>query len=423
MWQKSSVSFISRTVNLLDTSASNSQSNLSRTEDSSAESRRTPLSEKAQSARLALQKSTHLWLYLPAYISLLVALGAACRALAHFITNNDVTVYLWATLILNSAVSIGVQCGSDKVRHWSSRIRVLFLVLLPISALLFNATVLAPLEAEAEINATVSLLVGWTALLCVLLIGMRYAKGAQRVPLSAPLVPALSLFGLLNSLSVDTIVQICFVIFVAASLYLIAYERMLHRVLKDNPSLALDAKKPLRAREYSGAPEHFKTMSSSALSRANTGIAAVGYLVACSIWFAIFMGGAALFYYPIEAVIPRVMGVPLNAVHTASAALLDWRGSASTMELRGGNYPLSDREVMEIEFAPTAKGAAVTPDLWRGRIYENYSDSRWSIDAGSELKAITMRLKRGIMTPLAQVRRQTLAAAPNGSSQNSEPLI
>ena len=176
-------------MNSLDTSSSKTQL------------RRTPFSEKAQSARLALQNSARLWLYLPAYISLLVALGAACRALAHFITNNDVTVYLWATLILNSAVSIGVQCGSDKVRLWSSRIRVLFLVLLPISALLFNATVLAPLEAEAEINATVSLLVGWAALLSVLLIGMRYSKnarGAQRVPLSAPLVPALSLFGFLN---------------------------------------------------------------------------------------------------------------------------------------------------------------------------------------------------------------------------------
>ncbi len=388
-------------------------------------SQRTKFFEKAQTARLALQNATRLWLYLPAYIALLVALGAACRALAHFITNNDVTVYLWATLIFNSAVSIGVQCGSDVVRYWSSRARVLLIFLLPISALLFNATVLAPLEAEAEINATVSLLVGWTALLCVLLIGMRYGsntKGVQRVPFSAPLVPALSLFGLLNSLSVDTLVQICFVIFVAAALYLIAYERMLIRVLKGDGSQRENISHNLAAPGYSGqkftiwqrGQDSLAKMQQRALARA-----AGGHLIACVVWFAVFMGGAALFYYPVAAVIPRVLGVPLSAVRSASATLLDWRGSGSTVELRGGNYPLSDREVLKVEIIPSPKGVSTTPELWRGRIYENYSNSRWSANERPDYKSGSLRLKRGVMTQLAQLKRQIATTPELGSSPSA----
>ena len=370
-------------------------------------SSRTQFAGKAHNARLALQDASRLWLYLPAYVSLLIALGAACRALAHFITNSDVTIYLWLTLIVNSAISMGILCGGPALKRWVERARVLLFVFLPISAFIFNASILAPLEAEAEINATVSLLVGWAALLCVLLIGMRYgqnASGEQRVALSAPLVPALSLFGLLNSLSVDTIVQICFVIFVAAALYLIAYERMLNRFLKGDRSFSFDPKSPDAAPEYSGlrsgpilgGHNPFIGFSRAAIART-----AIGYFIACCLWLVAFIGGAALFYYPIAAILPRVLGVPLNAVRSASASLLDWRGSSSTMELRGGNYPLSDREVMTVETGTSA----IMPSLWRGRIYENYDSSRWVEDPKQE--AIVIRLKRGLMTPLAPIFEQT----------------
>lgn len=352
---------------------------------------------KAHSARRALQDASRFWLYLPAYLALLIALGAACRALAHFITNSDVTVYLWAMLIVNIAVSIGVQCGTPAITQWSVRGRILLFALLPVSAFLFNITIIVPMAAEAEFNATISLIVGWMALLCILLIGMRYgsnAAGEQRIPLAAPLVPALSLFGLLNSLSVDTIVQICFVIFVAAALYLIAYERMLSRVLKSNQILAS---------EYSGLqPLRAKRNPFFKLSRPAIGRAAAGYFVACSLWFAAFIGGGALFYYPVEAYLPRIMASPLNVARSASASLLDWRGSSSTVELRGGDYPLSDREIMKVE---VYRGQGAIPSLWRGRTYEIYSDSRWIEDP--QIEVMPIRIRRGTMVEISEALRQT----------------
>src|SRR5690349_3079905 len=83
------------------------------------------------------------WLYIPAYLALIIALGAACRALAHFITNPDVTMYLWLALILNSAVSFSALCGAGALQRWSHRARVLLVLLLPLAAVLFNASVLA----------------------------------------------------------------------------------------------------------------------------------------------------------------------------------------------------------------------------------------------------------------------------------------
>lgn len=360
------------------------------------------------------ESASRFWLYLPAYLALFVSLGASCHALSHFITNPNVTAYLWMTLIINFAVSIGVQCGNSTIKRWGSRARVFLFIVLPVSALIFNASVISPLEAEAEINATVSMIVGWSALFCVLLVRMRYGSnqnGEQHIPLAAPLVPALSLFGLLNSLSVDTIVQICFVIFVAASLYLIAYERMLNRALKDGQNVPVP--RPSNRRIGSLSAEQ---TSPTGLSRLAIGRAAVGYFVACSIWFAVFMGGAALFYYPIEATVPRVMGMPLNAVRSASAAMLDWRGSSSTMELRGGNYPLSDREIMQIKVAPEQ---GVVPELWRGHIYENYSDSRWNEDSKS--RAAVLRVKRRIMTPVKTALEATGAVQPSSFQESLPP--
>lgn len=312
------------------------------------------------------------WLYVPAYMALVVALGAACRALAHFITNPDVALYLWSALVLNSIVSFGVQCGGETLRQWSHRGRIFLFLSIPVTALLFNASILAPLDAEAEINASVALIVGWASIVCVLLVGSRY--GDRRLPFAAPLVPGLSLFGLLNSLSVDTLIQICFLVFVAASLYLVVYEPLLNRFhARERSSGGKTRPKPQRfsPRALTGGrwPQF---LSRTAISRT-----AVGYLAACSAWFAAFLGGAALFYYPVEAVLPRIMAAPLGAVRGASAALLDWRGASPVMELRGGNYPLSDRAVMQVEIRKNTHAMKTSPVLWRGRIYEKYDTSRW----------------------------------------------
>lgn len=336
------------------------------------------------------------WLYIPLYLALCIALGAACRALAHFITNPGVTLNLWLTLLINCCVSFGVHCGGERLKRWSHRLRIVLFLAIPLGALLLGTALLVPRDAETEINAGVALVIGWSALLCVLLIGSHY--GRRRLPFAAPLVPALSLFGLLNSLSVDTLIQICFLIFVAASLYIIVYEPMLHRLEARyrEESIAnsgqATAPPPSRGRRGSSPWSRLPAF----LSRPEVARTAVGYLAACSMWFAAFLGGATLFYYPVAAVLPRVLAAPFGAVHGSAAALLDWRGSSSTMELRGGNYPLSDRVVMQVALTQSSGGIGSTPVLWRGRIFEHYDASRWAEDDRKPAPALaSYRIRNG----------------------------
>jgi transglutaminase-like putative cysteine protease len=332
-----------------------------------------------------------IWILLPEYFALAVALAAVCRALTHFITDSTISPYLWSALIVNCAISFAIECGNARVRRWSYRLRLMVLICTPF-LVAFNRNVLVSLDAETEINVGVALLVGWAAIMCILLVGVRY--GDKRLPFAAPLVPALSLFGLLNSLSVDTLIQICFLIFVAASLYLIVYEQMLHRLERhiEAPFPALAPWQEHRVQQRALAAR-LPWPTCAAINRT-----AVGYLAACSVWFVAFLLGAGLFYYPVEAFLPRLMAAPLNAVRGASAALLDWRGSSPVVELRGGNYPLSERPVLQVEIMGGNNPMQSTPVLWRGHVYERYETSRWveHDDPG----VANLRLERETMMPI-----------------------
>lgn len=318
-------------------------------------------------------------LYLPAYLALFIALGGACRALTHFIGSPGIAPAIWSALSLNILIGYGLRSGIPPLQNASKRARLIAVVLLPTLLLIFHSQLLIPEAAESELNSIVMLLVGWSAVLSVLAIGARH--GERRIPMTVPLVPSLSLFGLLNSLSVDTIIQVCFVIFVAASLYLVAYERILLQTV---------AGSSVSAEKLSPLPTGAAALSQNI---------AIKYLVACALWMFVFLAGAALFYYPAKALLPRVLSVPFSAVRGSTEKLLDWRSSASpTLELRGGNYPLSDHELFEVTLALPREGNVNIPALWRGRIYDKYSDSRWSESQTGG--PIPIRLKSGGITEL-----------------------
>ena len=292
-------------------------------------------------------------LYLPPYLAILLGIGAGMQALAHFITLGNLTGYLLSALVFSVVISYGARVGTGPLQRLCAGMRWPFVLVLLFLAISSRSSSLLPPESEGEGNSVVAVLVGLTTILSVLLVGAR--SGGRTVPLSAPLVPGLSLFGLLSLVSVDTIVQICFLLFVASALYIMAYERFMRRYVRED--------------DTDPVPRHLPPFPSMmTLARWSAGA-----LLVCSVWFALFMVGGAVLYYPVQAILPRLISPQLSKMRAAAqGSLMDYRGSSSVMELRGGTYVLSDREVLRIT---VQKGES--SGLWRGRVYEHYQRSRW----------------------------------------------
>lgn len=295
--------------------------------------------------------------FLPAYAAIAVGVGAGCYALGHFITLGLFTSYLFVALVLSLAISFGARCNAPFRRlARAARWPMVVLILALAASTRFNS--LLPVDGEAEGNAIIAVFVGFTAIVSVLLVGAK--SGGKLVPLSAPLVPGLSLFGLLCLISVDSVIEICFLIFVASAIYLLSYERLIRRFLDEEERLANG-----KARESSNL---------TPISVPNLTRWATQCLLVCSVWFGLFMLGGMALYYPVRTILPRVLTPHIEKVRAATqGALLDYRGSSSVMELRGGTYALSDREIMRITV-----NQGTPSGLWKGRVYTSYTRSRWS---------------------------------------------
>ena len=146
--------------------------------------------EVAVRAQLRAQRA--LW---PAFFAMLLAVGAACYALAHFIALPFATRALMATLAGVFCVAWGARCAPPALRRICVAARwPLALVLTACALSLRWSEQFAPQLAD-EPNLQAAVFCGFIALLSVLLIGAR--SGGRLVPVAAPLVPALSLLGLL----------------------------------------------------------------------------------------------------------------------------------------------------------------------------------------------------------------------------------
>ena len=318
-------------------------------------------------------------LYWPAFAALGVNAGAGCYALAHFISLGAWTGYLFAFLGFAVAVACGACSGDGKIGRFCRGARWLLVLLCLLLAMPngFNSSVFFD---NSDANAAVAFLVGIATVLSILLVGGR--SGDRCIPISAPLVPALSLFGLLCLVCVDAEVQVCFAVFVASALYLLCYDRFLHL---HAPALSLGiASRPTAQR--ASAPT-FKSISSVDFAAASHAQKVAEKLLPTSrechfwakqslwvsgLWFCLFMAGGALFYWPVQAILPRLIAPQFNSLRAATQGVLDYRNSGAVMELRGGDHPLSEREIMKITLH-----SGETSGLWRGRSYERYHRSRW----------------------------------------------
>ena len=302
-------------------------------------------------ARAGLGARRALW---PAFFAMFLAVAAACFGLAHFIALPSAARVLSVTLASVFVVSFGARCAPPFLQRICGAARWPLAFMLGFFSLSLRwSESFAPLLA-GEPNMQAAVFCGFIMLLSVLLIGAR--SGGRLVPVAAPLVPALSLLGLLCLVAVDGITQLCFLLFTAAALYLLCYDRFLRRVA---PELS------------SGAWNGTARAQSVALGDAPAW--ALQSLLVSSVWFALFLGGGALLFWPLQMFAPNLATPRWNRGQGDNGERkLDYSGGEPVMELRGGTHALSPR--ISLRVTPI-KG--VPSGLWRGRVYEEYQLSQW----------------------------------------------
>ena len=291
----------------------------------------------------------------PAFFAMLVAVVAACFALAHFIALPSATRILMTTLSSVFGVAWGARCATPGLRRFCGAARWPLALVLALCALSLRwSEEFAPLLA-GQPNMQAAVFCGFITLLSVLLIGAR--SGGRLVPVAAPLIPAMSLLGLLCLVAVDGITQLCFLAFAAAALYLLCYDRFLRRAAPD-----------LSSGVWNNTPR------AQPVARGDAPAWALQSMLVSSVWFALFLGGGALLFWPLQMFVPNIATPRWDRGQGDNGGRkLDYSGGAPVMELRGGTHALSSRVLLRVT---PLRG--VPSGLWRGRVYEQYQRSRWS---------------------------------------------
>lgn len=327
----------------------------------------------------------------PAFFAMLIAVGAACYALAHFIALPSATRVLAVTLLSVFGIAWGARCGVPALRRICGAARWPAAFVLAVCALSLRwSESFAPL-LDGQPNMQAAVFCGFITLLSVLLIGAR--SGGRLVPVSAPLVPALSLLGLLCLVAVDGLTQFCFLLFSAAALYLLCYDRFLRRAAPDLSSGVWSA-----------------TRRAQKMARGDAPAWALQSVLVSSVWFALFLGGGALLFWPLQKVLPDIAAQRWERGQGDNGSRkFDYSGGASVMELRGGTHALSPRVLLRVT---PIRG--VPTGLWRGRVYERYERSLWSEsdEIRSLVEGVAKPMRLVQPRPLGPLRAQLPQLAP-----------
>ena len=320
---------------------------------------------------------------LPAFVAALVAVSAACFALAHTLNVPFLLRSLLLTLGGAMLLAWSARCAPQPWGRFCRAARWPLAVTLAVCALslCWREPFASMLEGDPSVQA--ACFIGFVTVLAVLLIGAR--SGGRVVPVAAPLVPGLALFGLLFLIAVDARVQASFLLFAGAALYLLCYDRYLRRAVPDLSSgWPLSTAKPPRPR------------------RGDAWAWAMQSVLVSSVWFALFLGTGALLFWPMSALLPLINPPQWNRNETGRAGrALDFTGNAPVMELRGGTHTLSPRVVLRVMARPDAHSG-----VWRGRVYESYERSLWS--ERPDLAKFSRRDSRRVAPPFRPVAPRDL---------------
>ena len=310
-----------------------------------------PRPEEDAPTRAQLGARRALW---PAFFAMLLAVAAACFALSHFMPQLAPPRAMMGTLLGIFAVAWGARCGPTIVRRFCGAARWPLALVLAASALWLRWSAGSAPLLDGDPSMQAAVFCGFITLLSVLLIGAR--SGGRLVPVAAPLVPALSLLGLLCLVAVDGITQLCFLLFCAAGLYLLCYDRFLRRAAPD-----------LSAGVWEIVPRARQLAPGDAVAWATQS------MLVSSVWFALFLSGGALLFWPLQMLVPN-LATPRweHGQSDDGQSKRDYSGGAKVMELRGGTHALSQRVQLRVTPLRGLPGG-----LWRGRVYERYERSLW----------------------------------------------
>ena len=326
---------------------------------------------------------------MPAFLAVFLAVAAACYALAHFIALPVALKVLLFSLTLGSAVSWGARCAPPTLRRICGAARWPLAFLLGLCALSLRWSEGFAQLLAGQPNMQAAVFSGFITLLSVLLIGAR--SGGRLVPVAAPLVPSLALFGLLCLVAVDGTTQACFLLFTGAALYLLCYDRFLRRAAPD-----------LSSGVWNIAPHAIRR------ARGDAPAWALQSILVSSVWFALFLGGGGLLFWPLQTVISKIAAPHWEREESGRGdRKLDYSGGAPVMELRGGTHTLSDRIFLRVT---PVRG--VPSGTWRGRVYEKYERSLWGERSGID----RIVAEKGAIIRL--VRPRAL-----GSMRATEPIL
>lgn len=211
---------------------------------------------------------------------------------------------------------------------------------IPILSFFVSPGSIFPTDALAQQDLRTAVLLAWFAVILSYLVGSYVLN--RWVPLSFPVVPTLSMFGLVGSMNPNANVIVAFMTFVCASIFLVSYE---NTIRVSSPGM--------------WKPSRLKSTSYQHLLLAGGFYAPVAL---CA------LGLAALMRW----VTPPSLIAPVDRMRSAMIEALgsaNWTGFSDSFDLRSGSYTLSR--------APRMVVYAKEGFNWRGRVYNRYDGSGW----------------------------------------------
>ena len=300
-------------------------------------------------------------LMLPAYAALFAACGMAAYVLAYHLDVTAFSIAYSVAFLLAIGATFIANHGKEGWRFGAQLVRFITVPVLLVIAMFGNSELFFTRSWLSDANSVVAGYIGLIMVGCILLIGLRVE--GKTVPVAMPLVATMSLFGLLNLVLVDTIVQVGFLVFAAAGMFLVGYERVL-----------------MNWHKRRGNGRHSSAQNDESHSEAHMRLTARQFIGASAVWFAVFVVGALIAYTPLYTLLPGIMPTAaLSRLSEASQKPFDWSSAPEQLEVRGGNHTLTERPVLKARIMQ-----GVSSGLWRGRAYRNYVASSWKDDGDTD---------------------------------------
>lgn len=168
----------------------------------------------------------------PAHVASFLVVTAAVSSVTMTLDPCPYVVVVFLFLLLGALASAAPVVSDERT---AQRVRtgalMLALVSIPAISLWISPAAIMPDEALDTRDLQTAVLMGW------LLVGLTFVvhpprrNGVHGLPLSFLAVPSLTVFGLIASLNSNPEIVVAFLLFLAATLFLVSYEQMLARGL------------------------------------------------------------------------------------------------------------------------------------------------------------------------------------------------